>query len=336
MKSINPKSLFALAFIGMLTFVCNGQNKLDGKWYLQEVQIPSNENFEEGISYDNNACINLMTQSEKRFKDSYGANMLPTEEEIDAFLRDFEEMYEEEFGVADNSDNSEDTPRETCVDIAYQLYNDSVLVLSEREGVYDIYIIKKQAKDILILANDQTLHGHMRLVYGRVKQPIKHTKHNLKRNTELPNPVVNRLSAGELKADKTPAAVAYNFVRAILNSDTDRMLLYMDDEAAMEFEKARLRNDYENYDPFFSGSGEKLNILGWKPYLASNNEVAVLYVQSEWYDEHGREIKKVYVGCVPSKEVGRSRFQDITTYGGTNVKVLLAREGDKWVVVGFK
>ena len=49
--------------------------------------------------------------------------LMPTEEEIDAFLRAFEEMSEEEFEAADNSDNSEDTPRETCVDIAYQLYN---------------------------------------------------------------------------------------------------------------------------------------------------------------------------------------------------------------------
>lgn len=330
MKVYNNMKLVTLIFVGMLPFVCNAQTSLDGKWYLHEVQIPANEEFAEGISYDHNSFINLMSPYDKKMKDTYGEHMLPTQEEIDAFFQEWQEMIEEDLQEVDVE------PREKSIDIVYQVYNDSVLVLSEREGVYDVYIIVKQTNDLLVLANDKTMHGHMRLVYGRTKQPIRHTKHNLKTNSENTNPVVKRISSRELKSNKTPATVAYNFVKAILNSDTDRMLLYMDDESAMEFEKERLRNGYENYDPFFSKSGSKLNILGWKPYLADNCEVAVLYVQSEWYDARGREVKKVYVDCVPSLEVDHARFQEITTYGGTNVKVLVAKEDDKWVVLGFK
>ena len=114
------------------------------------------------------------------------------------------------------------------------------------------------------------------------------------------------------------------------------MLSYMDTESANAFEKNRQANGYANYDPFFSEDGSKLNILGWKPFLSNNCEVAVLYVQSEWFDEKGREVKKVYVGCVPSAEVGTKGFQDITTLGDTNVKVLVAKDNGKWIVIGFK
>ena len=114
------------------------------------------------------------------------------------------------------------------------------------------------------------------------------------------------------------------------------MLSFLDPRVADEFEATRLSYGYADYSPFFSESGDKLNILGWKEYLSNNAEVAVLYVQSEWFDERGREIKKVYVGCVPSAEVGRLGFQDITRYGGTNVKVLVVNEDDNWRVGGFK
>jgi len=147
---------------------------------------------------------------------------------------------------------------------------------------------------------------------------------------------VARLGQCELKANNTPETVAYNFVNAILDGDYQRMLFYMDAEAADTFEEIRQWNGYVDYAPFFSGSDSKLNIFGWKPYLSDNCEVAVMYVQSEWFDEYGREIKKVYVGCVPSDEVGQKGFQDITRYGDTNVKVLVVRENDTWKVVGFK
>lgn len=137
-------------------------------------------------------------------------------------------------------------------------------------------------------------------------------------------------------SNNTPAAVAYNFVNAILASDSDKMLSFMDAEIANAFENGRQMNGYSNYDPFFSADGSKLNILGWRPFLLNDCEVAVLCVQSEWFDEFGREVKKVYIGCVPSSEVGRSGFQDIREYGGTNVKVLVANDNGNWKVIGFK
>jgi len=43
---------------------------------------------------------------------------------------------------------------------------------------------------------------------------------------------VARLGQCELKANNTPETVAYNFVNAILDGDYQRMLFYMDAEAA--------------------------------------------------------------------------------------------------------
>lgn len=44
----------------------------------------------------------------------------------------------------------------------------------------------------------------------------------------------------------------------------------------------------------------------------------------------------MYVGCVPSDEVGRFGFQDITRYSDTNVKVSVVNEDGNWKVIGFK
>lgn len=42
---------FSLLFFGLIAFVCNGQNAIEGEWFLQEIQIPSNEAFDDGIIY---------------------------------------------------------------------------------------------------------------------------------------------------------------------------------------------------------------------------------------------------------------------------------------------
>ena len=114
---------------------------------------------------------------------------------------------------------------------------------------------------------------------------------------------------------------------------------------------------------FSEQGGEKLNILGWIPALAKNYEVAIAYVQDEWYYEEngswywnpdqivkdgmiylpGETVgrigileKKVYVTCSPTAEVNNIGFQDITRYGNTNVKVLLQKFDGVWKVTGFK
>ena len=108
----------------------------------------------------------------------------------------------------------------------------------------------------------------------------------------------------------------------------------------------------------------KLGILGWRDALYRDYEVAIAYVQDDWFYEKedgslyhpfdyvvkdgmiyiagenqphvGINEKKVYVTCSPSSEVNRLGFQDITRYGDTNVKLLLQQFDGKWKVTGFK
>lgn len=184
---------------------------------------------------------------------------------------------------------------------------------------------------------------------------------------QSPNPIVYRLSSAEIAQCITPSAVAYNFIESILCRDYERMLSYV----CYEYKKGIIQWIQEmncSPDHFFARQfseqgGEKLNILGWIPALAKNYEVAIAYVQDEWYYEEngswywnpdqivkdgmiylpGETVgrigileKKVYVTCSPTAEVNNIGFQDITRYGNTNVKVLLQKFDGVWKVTGFK
>ncbi len=173
-----------------------------------------------------------------------------------------------------------------------------------------------------------------------------------------PNPIVKRLSPQEVATCKTPAAIAYNYVIAILNKDYTRAASFMTRELALEWRKAGV----SELNKTFSTPG-KLNIHGWEPALSQGYEVIVAYVQDDWYYEEngsmywdpdqvvkdgmihikgeseprvGINVKKVYVTCSPSSEIGHVGFQDITRYGDTNVKVLLQKFKGVWKVLGFK
>lgn len=146
-----------------------------------------------------------------------------------------------------------------------------------------------------------------------------------------PNPIVKRLSPQEIAQCETPAALAYNFVMAIVNQDYNRAMSYMTHEAAKGWEEAGI----EAIDRVFATPG-KLHILGWWPAFRQGYEVAVLYVQDEG-EYNGNLYKKVYIGCVPSSEIGVSGFQDITRFENeTNVKVVIVGDGHFWGVNGFK
>lgn len=157
---------------------------------------------------------------------------------------------------------------------------------------------------------------------------------SLTAKAQSPNPIVQRISNEEIRSCTTPSAVAYNYVEAILYKDFERAKSYMTSESVKLVEEI-LREEHITYEEFFSMPGSKLNILGWWPALIRNYEVAVLYVQSEGRDEYNRTCLRIYVGCVPSDQVGLVGFQDITTYGGTNVKILVVHNGEKWECVGF-
>lgn len=185
-------------------------------------------------------------------------------------------------------------------------------------------------------------------------------------NAQYPNPIVQRLSSQEIAECKTPAAVTYNFVDAILQKDFARMRSYMDNETAQLYTDANVKKysrdgGASSLEELFSTG--KLGILGWRPALKNGYEVTIAYVQDEWYYEEdgsryanfdqvvkdgmiylpgeseprvGINIKKVYVTCSPTSEVNHVGFQDITRYGNTNVKVLLEKFNGVWKVTGFK
>lgn len=179
------------------------------------------------------------------------------------------------------------------------------------------------------------------------------------------NPIVTRISQQEIIENKTPAAVAYNFVMAILENDFNKMLRNATHEFKSTLQDA-LSTEYKwdvealIKDNFSEG---KLGILSWKPALKNGYEVAVAFIQDEsYYYENGswycpfekvlkggeiyltgetyprttKVTKKIYITCSPSSEVNRVGFQDITRYGHTNVKPLVEYNNGRWLVVGFK
>lgn len=149
---------------------------------------------------------------------------------------------------------------------------------------------------------------------------------------QSPNPVVNRISAQEIAECKTPAAVAYNFVKACLNKDKQRIIAL----STPEWQQL-LREDYSSFIGQFSDPDEpKLYIDSWLP-IPSGCEIAVLFVQTENYSNVAPgTLKKVYINVVPSSEIGNTGFQDITRMFNTNVKVMVENINGKWMASGFK
>lgn len=151
---------------------------------------------------------------------------------------------------------------------------------------------------------------------------------------QSPNPIVQRLSSYEIQQNNTPAAVAYNFVFLLALENWDATIPYYAPEVHSEL------NNLAEYrkkcvETFNNPSNTKLYIKGWLPALFGQWEIAVLYVQDERCDNYG-EIKKVYIGCVPTAQVGAVGFQDIQRYGNTNVKVMVMNCNGYWRVLGFK
>lgn len=298
------KKGYILLICCILFASCNAQQqKLCGSWSLQEVQIPLGQEFSEWTNYDNPRDVDI---SDKSF----------TVWDVD------------DYKVIERWD--------------YSINNDSILTLSNG-AMYHNYVIKKLTKDELVLADEYALSGYTILRYvPSEKRPysVKHTKHSLtllKPEIDY-NPIVKRLDDMDIKRSDTPSAVAYNFVVAIYNSDTKKMLSYMTTETKLQWDNMRKSDGYDDFDPYFSESNDNLNIKGWTPAIDSGNyEIAVLFVQDVGYDEFGRICKKVYVACVPSSEVNIMGFQDITRYDeDTNVKVLVVNEDGGWKVIGFK
>ena len=183
--------------------------------------------------------------------------------------------------------------------------------------------------------------------------------------SQYPNPTVRRLSEQEISECKTPAAVAYNFVNAILQKDFVKMKTYMDPVVAITFTDDNVKKEYGEYgintlEEFFSVG--KVGMLTWIPALSNGYEVSIAYVQDLWsYWKNGswyscsdedvvegmiflpgeekpracKNEKKIYVTCSPSSEVNYVGFQDITRYGDTNVKIALEKINGAWKVIGF-
>jgi len=139
-----------------------------------------------------------------------------------------------------------------------------------------------------------------------------------------PNPIVHRMSNQEIASCNTPSAVAYNFVIAMINKNQDKMIQLSEGEFN---EVVRSR-----FDELISSleNDSKLNVYQWLP-LRNGYEIAVLYEQEETPG-----VKKIYIDCIPSEQIGTTGFQDITRDMKTNVKVLVNNYNGRWLVEGFK
>lgn len=275
-------------------------NIISGEWYLQEVQIPSS-----------NSSYPLHHYSLHFFLD----------------------------GINEYNNVNDDMPLFYDQWDHYQIYNDTVLTMSHGEPAYrwKTYLIKKLTQDELILADGYAINGMCIYKYGRHSNgEIKHTKHNYTTTIDH-NPIVKRLSKEEITQNSTPAAVAYNTVMAIYNSDYASFLSNLSPEVKESIEEHIASNGYSFIDETFSESNERINIKGWKKKIDSGDyEIAVLYVQDEWFDQYGRVRKKVYIDCVPSDEIYHVGFLDITRDGITNVKLRVVDDNGTWKVIGFK
>lgn len=157
---------------------------LEGTWYLQEVKIPLNEEYIDGIQYDKNQCI--------VFKEE-GLEEVEIVEDVDALNYVFE-SYKEAAVSSEEDDKTllNEKTNSNIVDtieynnlirelyllsgVEYEIVNDSILVMYCPQK--ETYLIKKITKDLLMLAIDDTPQGCIVYVYGRKEQPIRHTKYN--------------------------------------------------------------------------------------------------------------------------------------------------------------
>lgn len=178
-----------LVIVGEFIFAQSSKQKLiGGTWYLQEVQIPSNEEYLEGVLYDKNKCIVFNSMDDEEVVEEALVD-------AEAFNNTFEESYEEEV-VYWEENNEEVVNEKTNNNVAdtvefnnlirelyllsgvkYEILCDSVLVLYCPQK--EIYEIKKLTKDTLIFAEDNTPQGYTVYVYGRKEQPIRYTKHKI-------------------------------------------------------------------------------------------------------------------------------------------------------------
>lgn len=164
------------------------QKLIEGTWYLQEVQIPSNEEYLEGVLYDKNKCIVLNSMADEEVLEEAVVD-------DESFNNAFEESYEEEVVYMEEyneevvnektNNNVADTVelnnliRELYLlsGVKYEILCDSVLVLYCPQK--EIYEIKRLTKNILMLAENNTPQGYIIYVYGRKEQPIRYTKHKI-------------------------------------------------------------------------------------------------------------------------------------------------------------
>jgi len=118
-----------------------------------------------------------------------------------------------------------------------------------------------------------------------VEEPVADTDSRESVKEQYPNPTVRRLSEQEIDECKTPSAVAYHFVNAILQKDFVKMKKYMDPAVAITFTDDIIKKEFGEYgintlEDFFSVG--KLGMLTWIPALSKGYEVTIAYVQDLW------------------------------------------------------
>lgn len=157
MIQVEIKRVYTLLVFGLIAFVCKGQCIIDGQWYLHEVQIPFNEEYDSFINYDKNKCIILINRNEDAVEwTDFEPESLEEPVEIENDDMEDEDI---EISVGDAINWWEainvDLEKPACEDVLYDIYNDSVLVMNPSEGMYDVYIIKELSKDRLVFIGDR-------------------------------------------------------------------------------------------------------------------------------------------------------------------------------------
>lgn len=182
-------------------------------------------------------------------------------------------------------------------------------------------------------------------------------------NAQYPNSIVRRLSNQEIAECKTPAAITYNFVCAILQKDFVKMMSYVDyDPSEVQEIEEYLQTTGETYETIYSKNENVVALLSWLPALDDGFELVIANIEDFWLAKidggwmfhpdqivkdgmiyipgeekpyEGIHEKRVSVICSPSSEVNALTFNDISRYKDNQVEVDLRFKNDKWVVRNF-
>lgn len=147
---------------------------------------------------------------------------------------------------------------------------------------------------------------------------------------------VLRLNQDEIKANGTPEAVAYNFVRSVIHEDYAQTVELM--SLDLFFNTVLL----EKKPPEVLFSSEYTHdIVDMRPVVKMGYEVVITDIQpldpAGFFDEDSKYYNEPLFGVWFDCADANDQFYDGSKgQFDTDTKVLVVKEGDSWKVLGFK